>query len=298
MKELSFLNTLASISYPIEIIVIIVSGIVIAVGRLDLWCSDRKQTVFQLIGNICAVLLFFLGAVLAIAHRTESIASKAKDANQATQVTYDGTEIADLKHALARAVGNQEGSDHKRIEEKKEAFIRDAEERKAIAQLREVARVASRKVVEANQFAEKERAARLDLEARVAPRDLSGERQRAVADGCKPFAGRSVRVASYSLDAEAARFGKQILVSLKACGIDADDKIASLIPIGSFWVGLHVTSTDIQFATALSTLLLDAGKLAVGRPRLPSEPGALISVDNEAQPPDAVIMVGVKPDRN
>lgn len=298
MRELSFVITFVDSLYSIEKIVVIITGLSIVLNWLDLRQSDKKQTMVQLVVTICTVFLLLLAALIVIVHRTESIASKARDANQVTQVTQNSREIADLKHELARAARNQETLDRKQEEEKRQASAKDGEEQRAIAGLRKGITVARREVVEANQVVEKERAARLELEAQVAPRDLSGERLEAVADGCKQFAGRRVRVVSYSLDAEAARLGKQVLVPLKACGMKVDDKIGSLSPLGGFWVGLHVTSADSQFATALSTLLVDAGKLSVGRPRLPNEQGAWISVDNEGPSPDAVIMVGVKPVRH
>lgn len=287
MRELSFVITLADSLYSIEKIVVIVTGLSIILNRLDLWQSDKKQTAVQRVATICTVLIFFLGALTVIVRRTESIASKAKDANQVIQVAQNSSE-------LACAARNQETSDRKHEEEERQVSVKEGEEQRAIAALRKGITVARREVAKANQVAEKERKARLELEAQVAPRDLSGERQQAVADACKQFAGRSVRIVSYSLDAEAARLGRQLLFSLNACGINIDDKIGSLISLGGFWVGLHVTSAD----TALSYVLVDAGKLAVGRPRLPNEQGAWISVNSEGPSPDAVVVVGVKPVRH
>lgn len=298
IRELSFVITLADSRYKIEILIVVVTSIATVLRGLEVRQSGGKQTPVQLVATTCTVLLLFMGALAVIVHRNESIANKAKDANQVAQMTQNISEIADLKHVLARAARNQETLDRKQEEEKRQASVKGGEEQRAITGLREEITVAKSEVGEANQVAEKERAARLELEAQVAPRDLSGERQQAVADGCKQFAGRSVRVVSYSLDAERARLGKQLLVSLKACGINANDKIGALTPLGGFWVGLHVSSGDIQFATALSKLLVDDGKLAVGRPRLPNGRGAWISVDNEGPSPDAVIVVGVKPVRH
>jgi len=291
MREVNFVITLADSRYAIEILIVAVTGTAAVLRKLEWQQSDKKQTAVQHVATICTVLIFFLGAMAVILHRTESIASKAKNANQVIQVTQNSSEIA-------RAARNQETSDRKHEEEERQASVKEREEQRAIAGLRERITVARREVAKANQVAEKERKARLELEVQVAPRDLSGERQQAVADACKQFAGRSVRIVSYSLDAEAARLGRQLLFSLRACGINVDDKIGSLISLGGFWVGLHVTSADIQFATALSYVLVDSGKLAVGKPRLPNEQGAWISVDYEGPTPDAVIMVGVKPVRH
>ena len=108
MREANFVIALTDSRYAIEILVVVVTGIGTALRWLELQQSDKKQTAVQRVATICTVLVLFLGALTVIVHRTESIATRAKDANQVTQVTQNSMEIADSKRELARAARNRE----------------------------------------------------------------------------------------------------------------------------------------------------------------------------------------------
>jgi hypothetical protein len=135
---------------------------------------------------------------------------------------------------------------------------------------------------------------RLKLQAIVSPRSLSLEQQRSVASALTSFAGRRVTVATYSLDAERAILGKQIAAALGAAKINVDDRTASLMPLGGFSLGVHVSESEADLVAAISLALASIGRLAVAPPNSTQTGGASIGVGDSSSAPVS-ILVGVKP---
>lgn len=139
---------------------------------------------------------------------------------------------------------------------------------------------------EAMRVAETERLARVKLEAEIAPRRLSEAQRQAVMKTCKFFAGRApVNLVSYSLDAEAAVLGTQILETLGSAGIEVKGNLASIMPLGGFSLGVHVSGprSEQTLVTTLAVSLATDGGLAVALPELGADGGPI------------QILVGVKP---
>lgn len=155
---------------------------------------------------------------------------------------------------------------------------------------------------EARSMAEAEKLERVRLEAIVAPRSLSVEQQRQIADACRRFSGHRVLVSSYGLDGEGAAIGAQIIAALRSVlGSDnvLDNRTSSVIA-GGFEFGVHVRWPDSEreFGTVVANAFQSLGRLQTfvnqPRPRL----GAMMSGGGTSFPTGTVfvdVMIGVKP---
>jgi hypothetical protein len=156
---------------------------------------------------------------------------------------------------------------------------------------------ATARAAEAQQAAEGERLERVRLEAAVAPRSLSLEQQRLIGLSLSRFAGRRVSLTTYALDGEGAMLGQQIIAALRTAGIEIEDHAASLMPIGGFSLGVHVSGQEADLTTGIAFALASIGHLVVAPPNSPSGGGAAIGMgrDDKTEPPPVSILVGVKP---
>ncbi len=87
---------------------------------------------------------------------------------------------------------------------------RDAAQRSEIAELSRQTADSNAPAAEANRIAEQERLARVQLEAKLAPRSLSTEQQARIRSELTKLAGRSVTVTFINDNFEAAAFASQI----------------------------------------------------------------------------------------
>lgn len=121
-------------------------------------------------------------------------------------------------------------------------------------------------------MAESERLERVRLEATVAPRSISVEDQRTIAVDLSRFSGSRVSVTTYSLDGDGAMLAQQVIGILGVARIAVDNRMASVMPLGSFAFGVHVTGSRNDLVVALSETLLRIGHLGVAPPN--SSPSA------------------------
>lgn len=77
---------------------------------------------------------------------------------------------------------------------------------------------ANARAAEANKKAEEERLARLKIEARLAPRTLTGTQQQAIIDKIRPFAQQQFEFASYQEDQEVHGLVLTLIQTLLAAG--------------------------------------------------------------------------------
>jgi hypothetical protein len=136
------------------------------------------------------------------------------------------------------------------------------------------------------------RSANLALEARIAPRRLSHEQQRAIAVALFPFAGQSVIVRSYMLDVESAILGGQIIDVLNAAKIVPTDKRMAESSSNAVALAVHVVGNNKALVVAILTSLADIGHLLVS-PDPPPPP--MISQGGSGIYGPATIFVGIKP---
>jgi hypothetical protein len=156
---------------------------------------------------------------------------------------------------------------------------------------------ANARAAEAQRSTESERLERLRLEAQIAPRSLSLDQQRVIALSLERFAGRRVSLTTYSLDAEGAMLGQQLMAVLRLAHITVEDNTASIMPLGGFSIGVHVSGSESDLVMTLYGVLSSVGRLFVARPDSRSSGGAAIGTGKEGNmtPPPVSILIGVKP---
>lgn len=166
-----------------------------------------------------------------------------------SRITNDkSNRLNESQSALIRAKDEQLQHEMRSSNEQIESLKSAAETAKAvIATAQADSAQANQKAAEANKVAEQEQVERLRLEAQIAPRRLSPVQQYLVARDCKQFSGRRVRVVSYSLDSEGAVLAKQIVTTLTNAGMKVEDATASLMPLGGFSLGVHITAVRGKF---------------------------------------------------
>jgi hypothetical protein len=124
-----------------------------------------------------------------------------------------------------------------------------------------------------------EQLARAKLEAEVQPRTLTPKQQQYMADICRPFLGHSIRVRSYSGDAESSRLAEQIVVALAKAQSRVDNQIGSMIVLRAApFAGIAISSVDPALAKAIFHSLAAAGILSTIVPRRPDEKEMTMSV--------------------
>lgn len=153
---------------------------------------------------------------------------------------------------------------------------------------------ANERAADANQKAEQERLDRLRLEASVAPRSIDVAKQQMLAMRWRGLAGKKVSVTSYSLDGEGAGLASQIMATLKAAGVDVEDRRASVMPMGGFSLGVHVTGQDAATASLIRNGIASAG-IVVAPSGTPQGAGPTMSMGTPSAATQADVLVGIKP---
>jgi hypothetical protein len=150
----------------------------------------------------------------------------------------------------------------------------------------------------ANKETEKLRDANLKLEAQVAPRRLTNDKMSEIARSLVTFEGKTVRLESYVLDAEAAILGKQIGAALDAAKLKLDAALMTSQSGGSIALGVHVTGENADLVKALLQALSEAGLATSPDDPNPAVGGmkTIITMGGRRPiPVDANVFVGVKP---
>jgi hypothetical protein len=135
--------------------------------------------------------------------------------------------------------------------------------RASIADANARADVARAQALEASQKTEAERSERLKLEAQIAPRRLSPEQRDQLAAAWAPFSGQIISVVSYALDVESAVLGQQIIEVLLQAGAKPQNNLASIMPFGSFSIGIVISGPDRPIMDRLGAPLVTIGHLDV-----------------------------------
>lgn len=151
---------------------------------------------------------------------------------------------------------------------------------------------ANARAAEANQKTEEERLARVALEAKLAPRRLTLEQRASLTSLFAKYPGRTVRVASYALDADAAILGLQLIDAAVAAGLNVADMRMSEGPLGSVAFGVLVDGTDTKLVGELLPALNLLGLAA--SPGAPP-PSAGQSLGGQQAAFSVKIFIGVKP---
>jgi hypothetical protein len=144
------------------------------------------------------------------------------------------------------------------------ASVRDAVAKLATADAR-IAE-AQRGAAEANRAAESERLERQRLEVLVAPRRLTRDQQKKIADRLKGFSGHSVTVSTYSNDGESIAIATEIIAALKTGGITVTDERGNSLSSGSWFTGMNIRgpASENSFIIALRAALYIEGNIDAG----------------------------------
>jgi hypothetical protein len=156
---------------------------------------------------------------------------------------------------------------------------------------------ANERAAEANAIAEKERLARLQLEARLAPRVLSDAAQRAISAALKPLGKFSVQIFMYSDTTEVTRIADNLAGSLSG----ADWAIAIARADGGIIVSGMVVAAAKGDAAALNAATRFVAELkqhgvdaALHSAAAEDIPGPGIAFGNTIPAPQIKILIGTK----
>lgn len=141
------------------------------------------------------------------------------------------------------------------------------------------------------------RAQNLQLEARVAPRRLTGAQQAALVTALSSLSGRRVRVKSYSLDAESAILAEQLIDCFKSAGLEVDKNILSQGALGVVATGVWVSGSIGELHDVVANRILEAleSETNLASKFGAVQPGGGLYQPDDGTVVDATVFVGVKP---
>ena len=252
---------------------------------LNSW--ENALVIFLIIAGLFALLA---GAATWAVVRLQRI-ELAKSQQEFEKYKIDAKAEADVKIEAARSeakvalekASNESAERIRGVEEKA---------RVDVAKANESAEQAKSDAAEANRKAETERLERIKLEAIVAPRDLSLEKQLSISRSLFKHSGQRIRMKSYVLDTESAVFGQQILNALHGANLSYDDRRMTIQSTGEIATGVRVTGSNSSLVNDILAVLRDAG-VVVSPEGAPEGAGMQLSDDGTAVA--ATIFVGVKP---
>jgi hypothetical protein len=139
--------------------------------------------------------------------------------------------------------------------------------------------------------------ANLSLEAKIQPRRLSSEQQKALTLSLESFRGRKIRIESYTLDIEGEVLASQIKEAVTPL-FDIEDWIGAEEPDQGFAKGISVTGPDVELVSAIigSLQTFDLQRVS-SEPLPPPTVFRLVTAQTrlKSRGMAAVILVGVKP---
>lgn len=209
-------------------VVLLLFGVVLVVGLVGEYRESArfkrwiKVFEFMVIIGVAGELLAD-GSIFLFSARLETIAEE---------------EISESNVKAAQAAATARGF---------EAAIADANARakgaeSVVAQANATAKGADARVAEAEAMAETERLARVKIEEKLAPRRLSPEQVRQVANALRPFAGVHVNLFAPTGDVEIVRIANDVLAALMG-------------PNGAHWT--VTVSTGQEFGRTVSGILVE-----------------------------------------
>ena len=134
----------------------------------------------------------------------------------------------------------------------------------------------------------------ISLETRIAPRLMTLDECRDVSLAMIPFTGKTVRVQSYSLDAEGSNLAAEIIVCLEGGKtVTVEHALSSIVPLGGFGSGVFVDGSDKDLVSAIHDALGTKANLTMS----PGSGWFSGNIENGRPevPPDANVVVGIKP---
>jgi hypothetical protein len=192
-----------------------------------------------------------------------------------------GEKLSEVANKIQRTADNEVASLYREASEaRKDAAIA----RKETASFQRDIASANAHAAEASEKAERERLARLKIEAKLAPRSLTGKDQFGIIEKIKPLGPQRIDIFMYPSDAEILDIADQIAGTLNA----AEWSIAAFSPLGPGDVsGMRIEyDPKDEAATKRASMLVSA--LVACRlnvhgpfPSLPRSPGGHVSYRDE-----------------
>ena len=141
-----------------------------------------------------------------------------------------------------------------------------------------------------------------ELELQITPRRLDLDQQSKITANCKGFknlfAGKRIKVVSYTLDTESFVFAEQIVKALRDSGMVVDDEAMSITPtMGTLVFGVNAFGTDLELAKKIAEAIGSSGKtVAVSFTESDPTVGTMrFETANSRLPHEATLLVGLKP---
>ncbi|MDH4098246.1 MAG: hypothetical protein OEU87_08000 [Nitrospira sp.] len=210
--------------------------------------------------KLLGFVMIFIGVVgqLGIQVKTGRVNTDLRNANKAVigllEKETESIRRDTLGLSLQLETARTDAADANALARKYEARIAEANARAAEAE---------KSAAQARLMAESEQHERVKLEALVAPRSLSLDQQRLIANAIRKFSGHAVTVASYGQDGEGAALATQIISVLVSAGIAVRDDRASIMRTGGFEYGVHLRGPAGEFILSLGNALSEIGKIQV-----------------------------------
>lgn len=137
--------------------------------------------------------------------------------------------------------------------------------RATIASAQADAANANARAAEANRIAESERLARLQLEAKLAPRTLTGEQQERLISLLRPFSSTEVDVVTFGDTPEIGTISTTILTCLQKAGwkLHVGTAAGGSAVVTGVLVGVR-SNADVVVANAAKTLVLALQSMGIG----------------------------------
>lgn len=126
---------------------------------------------------------------------------------------------------------------------------------------------AEERAANANRIAQEERLATVQLEARVNPRRLTVDEQKAIGQACKDLylygTSKRIEIGSYGMDPEGATLADQIVAALGSAPLYMTGSIGTTFKAGVVDSGVFISAApeDEKFADCLKSALTNIGKL-------------------------------------
>jgi hypothetical protein len=231
-------------------------AIVVLKEHLRLGGDDKWKIGLVLVG----IVLTFIGVVgqLGVQVKAGRVNTDLRNANKAVigllEKETESIRRDTMGLSLQLETAKKDAADANALARKYEARIAETNARAAEAE---------KGAAQAKLMAEAERRERVKLEALVAPRSLSLDQQRLIANAIRKFSGHAATVSSYGLDGEGAALATQIISVLASAGIAVRDDRASIMRTGGFEYGVHLRGPAGEFILGLGSALSEIGKIQV-----------------------------------
>ena len=253
--------------------------------------------------DVGTVVLLFLAFAFGAGVLITGNIINARQSNQLRQFDKDLTEAkTELGKQQERAANaERSAADAKKTAEGFRLDIAKSNERAAeadqkAAEANERAGTLEKDAASLNKKAELERLERVKLAELVQPRFLSLEQQSELGKKWRSFAGRSVVVSSYGLDAQGTALAEQIASSLESAKIHVYRDFGGIVPSGEFDRGIHVRGTEDDLVNGLVVALSEIGKLETYANTPVPQYGAVMGGGGQPFPSGTVtVAVGVRP---